>query len=122
VIGVDLDDGRARDRLGEPALAAGGYEVVLRGDDDGGRDVDLADPGVRRVAPDRGRGLEHGDGARPAQLRRRPRAQRLAVDAPPDGAIADAAPHVAGYEAGGARHDRHRHEHRLLAGVPGEVP
>ena len=59
VIRLHRVDRRARDRPGQPELAAGRHDTVPGGDDHRGRDVDLADPSVRRELAD---GLDGRDG------------------------------------------------------------
>jgi hypothetical protein len=50
VVTVDLEDDSVANRSGKLSLTRGRDDVVARGDDDGGRHVDLMHPGMRREA------------------------------------------------------------------------
>ena len=68
MIGPHLVDRGARDRPGQPELAARRHDAVPGGDDHRGRDIQLADPPVRVELADRLDGRDGGGQRGPAQL------------------------------------------------------
>jgi len=112
VIAVQLEDGGAGNRGGEPALPAGRYDLVAGGDHHRGWDPYLPDPVGRGELADRVDGRERRAQAGPPQLALGPRPGDRVVDRSEqrttDRTRADQPDHRVPGERGGHRRQRQR--------------